>query len=1172
MASSTPLRPLELPPFSLHGLLAPVFVTASSSDGVQLSPSRATPRLINQLIQGVTGTPATTSTGVSASEPPSLVKEAATDQPEASTESQAAAATANAPAIVVKAVEAGDNKVYIGSNDGRIKICQIDEDEDRAPPQPMPLATAPSARSSPPRASALRQVQEVVVTHGRKAADRIALLHRLDKAVVLSEGILAFHSMPTLTPLNVHSFPAVRGCITFSLDEAELAGGGDVDSMHICVVRRRSIQLLKITSQGVSQLKDLPLSGTLMAVLRGRYVCTADKENYSIIDLDAAVALPLLPISQTPNPEFEGTNAIDPKQRPAIACAGSNEFLIASHTGPTTLGVFVTESGDPCRGTLEWASNLRSLGTCHSLVDPVYSIALLHNNTIEVHSLKTQAIAQVVQLPNSPAPSALQPRSLAYSWSGLDLGVATGAYKTETVMMPLLPRPATPPSAPATPKKGSHRQSVSSMSLRTAESGSKGTATRTIVVGRNSLFALTPMTLVAQADALFDKGRAEEALDLAQQAQAGSKTFNVESAYVLSRAAFHFLEQTLFQKAFELFEQSRMDPRWLVRMFDDLKDSVLTSADEAPILRGLQSEAAVIKSVDDYILDNLNRNYSPHIKPDVETAGPTVEIRTTLMRTARDSLMEYLKRWRKEIRATRDDNVTDDRTTNINEVVDTALARLLAEPGHTQELVDLLKSENNCSQAMAERLLAESRQYTYLAERVLASGRRDEAFEIWKKLYDGDYVQDETTEDTIRRASLERIFEELHHDAAKSMLELHGFWLVRRDRQLGVRLFTEERAISMFNTRELLDKLRDIDAEAAELVLEHVVLRTSTQDEQLHTELANRYLDKCESLMSDAKLRPRARLLESEYQQSTLHLEQTLLSHLLARAEPDAIFPEFERARLRLVIFLSHSNEYSRERVKTRLEEMEKRGLRGLTLERAIVYGKLQLDRQALSLLVNGIRDLTSAEVYCQQGGDPLIGSEKARASELCNVPISDSHHGPTRGKKGPATVTRRRRTELSKLLIEMSLLGQTENSERDGRPLLDSAPAIARILEAQASSLEPAHVLSMLPDHWPLSLVTPFFSSTLRRSLHDRQEATLFKALASSQNLRIAELYGDVVLGLEPTTQNQSDEENGGGQGATRVDGEKGFIVELRSSSSKGKEPVEKGVTLEDAVELGLG
>lgn len=43
---------------------------------------------------------------------------------------------------------------------------------------------------------------------------------------------------------------------------------------------------------------------------------------------------------------------------------------------------------------------------------------------------------------------------------------------------------------------------------------------------------------------------------------------------------------------------------------------------------------------------NLNRNYSPHIKPDVESATPTVELRTMLGVTARDSLRAYLIKWR----------------------------------------------------------------------------------------------------------------------------------------------------------------------------------------------------------------------------------------------------------------------------------------------------------------------------------------------------------------------------------------------------------------------------------------------------------------------------------------------------------------------------------------------
>ncbi|KAM0786374.1 hypothetical protein ACM66B_001842 [Microbotryomycetes sp. NB124-2] len=1125
-----------------------------SGDGVQLSPSRATPRLINQLVQSVTGTPATTSTGVSAPDTPSLAKEHVDARAESIDQAAGQAQqAANATAIVIKSVEAGDNTVYVGSNDGRIKICQIDQDVDFEGRQ-RELAGGGSVLSSldglvkSPRASVLKQTQEVAVTHGRKAADRIALLHRLDKAAILSEGILTFHALPTLTPLNVHTFPAVRGCISFSLDEAELAGGGDIDSMHICVVRRRSIQLLKVTNQGISQLKDLPLLGALMAVLRGRHVCTADKDNYSVIDLNEAVALPLLPISQMPNPEFEGSTLIDPKQRPAIACVGSNEFLIASHTGSTTLGVFVTESGEPCRGTLEWASNLRSLAC-----DPQYSIALLHNNTIEVHSLHNQVIAQVVQLPSAPSPSALQPRSLVYSWSGLDLGVATGAYKTDLVSLPLLPPPAPSPSPPSTPKKGSHRHSVSSMSLKTIERGTKGISTRTMIVGRNSLFALTPLTLVAQADALFDKGRVEDALELAQQAQTGPQSFNVEATYVVSRAANHFLSETLFQKAFELFARAGTDPRWVIRMFEDLRGQVIEEGDQAPLLRGLQAEAVVVKTVDELILDNLNRNYSPHIKPDVETAGPTVEIRATLTRTARESLLEYLKLWRKE-RRRGDGNalVVGEHSSKIDKAADTTLARLYAEQGQGSELVDLLESDNSCEESVADQLLVDVHRYTTFAERLLAKGRKEEALDIWTRLHDGEYTDSTTEEQTGATVSLERLLQELRHSPDKALIEKFGFWLVSNDQDLALRLFTDANVMALFDVRALLDKLRDMNGDVADLVLEHVVLRLRKQDEALHTDLVERYLGKVETLMSDSKCK-------------------TVLNFLLSTFDGEGDHAQFDRTRLKLVVFLAHSSKYSRESVKTRLDELEKRGMRGLTLERVIVYGKLQLDRQALSLLVNGLQDFVSAEVYCHQGGDPLIASEKARAGDLCDVFTSPKGNRTTT-KKGAASLStsgassKRRRAELSKLLIEMSLLGQRESVDDDGQSSLDSAPAIARILEAQATTLDPAHVLPMLPDGWPLSLVAPYLSSTLRRSLHERQETSLLKALAGSQNLAVSEKYGELVLKLEPTRQDKSD---GDGPGNNVRSGEKGIVVEM--GSSKTREQAEKVISFEEAVELDL-
>lgn len=45
--------------------------------------------------------------------------------------------------------------------------------------------------------------------------------------------------------------------------------------------------------------------------------------------------------------------------------------------------------------------------------------------------------------------------------------------------------------------------------------------------------------------------------------------------------------------------------------------------------------------------------------------------------------------------------------------------------------------------------------------------------------------------------------------------------------------------------------------------------------------------------------------------------------------------------RLKAILFLANSSNYDVTGVKKDLEEMEVNGLRGLTLERAIVYGKV---------------------------------------------------------------------------------------------------------------------------------------------------------------------------------------------------------------------------------------
>lgn len=73
-----------------------------------------------------------------------------------------------------------------------------------------------------------------------------------------TEGVLTFHSLPNLTPLDVSRFPAIRGIVTFAVDEDDLAGGGSPDFMHMCAIKRKRMHWIRVSNDGVVSLKVSP--------------------------------------------------------------------------------------------------------------------------------------------------------------------------------------------------------------------------------------------------------------------------------------------------------------------------------------------------------------------------------------------------------------------------------------------------------------------------------------------------------------------------------------------------------------------------------------------------------------------------------------------------------------------------------------------------------------------------------------------------------------------------------------------------------------------------------------------------------------------------------------------------------------------------------------------------
>lgn len=141
-------------------------------------------------------------------------------------------------------------------------------------------------------------------------------------------------------------------------------------------------------------------------------------------------------------------------------------------------------------------------------MDDDHAVALLWNDTIEIHSLVTQELVQLIQLTDLTS-SPLHPKSLisCHTSGGLDLGGSfNGMNKLEIVHVGL--RRARVGKAPMTPVKNSRSTKEKKRNA--------GGGTRTLLVGRNCLWALSPLTVVKKADALLEKGRGEECLKLVE--------------------------------------------------------------------------------------------------------------------------------------------------------------------------------------------------------------------------------------------------------------------------------------------------------------------------------------------------------------------------------------------------------------------------------------------------------------------------------------------------------------------------------------------------------------------------------------------------------------------------------------------------------------------------------
>ncbi|PIL23200.1 hypothetical protein GSI_14509 [Ganoderma sinense ZZ0214-1] len=631
-----------------------------------------------------------------------------------------------------------------------------------------------------------------------------------------------------------------------------------------------------------------------------------------------------------------------------------------------------------------------------------------------------------------------------------------------------------------------------------------------LVFGSNVVQALLPSTLISQADALLLAHRLEDVADLAeQQRKKLQSVLNVERheadelRYVNQRLGFQCFTETLFEDAGNRLYEGELDPRILVSYYPELRGNLFSEDDTVDIMAGVAEYMPQEDSVDDII-----RNYSPHLEPNTREAPPAVELRNILSMAARDMLEGYLRKWRRKL-------AVDAGAPNVQAlrtVVDTVLAKLHVSAGKLPGLNGLIDQPNSILLSEIEPVLVKSRHIGVLTKLYRQHSDETKLLDAWAKLVDGEWTDPDVQD------PLARIFDMLSEKKDRVLIQKWVGWLVKKDSERALKLLLSTMASKRKaeDDRALLQQIREASPAAGEQLLEHLVVQRRSTDSDLHSQLAATYIDQLLSCLADESI-------SKLWRAKGMSTNDTPFISYFSSTTPDS---ESKRTRLKTILFLQGSTLYDPVTVRTRLDDHTKI----LKLELAILEGKLGNHRSALSILVHDLNDSTSAEAYCTLGGEVVPAKTAQQIGERSSlqpwaalvIPLA----APGKQGRGPPPAKRTKtvddavKKDLVMVLLEVYMSGGEATADRT-----------AKLLNSQAMNLDVLDVVAKLPAEWPLRVLSTFVSRSLRRTLHARHEGQIVKAISQGQNLAVAESTWAVIReqGMvieEPLSGDEGEEE----------------------------------------------
>ncbi|KAI0035780.1 hypothetical protein K488DRAFT_76361 [Vararia minispora EC-137] len=597
-----------------------------------------------------------------------------------------------------------------------------------------------------------------------------------------------------------------------------------------------------------------------------------------------------------------------------------------------------------------------------------------------------------------------------------------------------------------------------------------------LVLAYNSVHTLLPTTLIDLAESFLSAHQVDAVVALADEQRkklqaklAVDEDEADELRYVYQRIGFQCMAETRFEDAgYHLFEGA-LDPRLLISYFPDLRGALISPDDELDVFSGVAEHMVPFDSIDDIICADLVRNYSPYLTPNTRSAPPTAELRRVLGIAAHDMLETFLRKWR---RVRREGSPHD-----ICMIVDTVLAKLFAQNEKTTDLYALLGESPDVILSELEPIFITTGQYNALCSIYQARGLDEKLLEAWAKIADGEWTDPEIPDPISSMVAL------LVARRNRALTQQWGVWLTAKDPERALKLLTTQggrRKVSADADLATLQQIRATNPEAGAKFLEYLVLQKHSTDPALHTELASSCISTVLTSLEDDATAKLWRAKAASYASAP---NPTPFLSYFASTTPDS---DHKRARLRAAFFLQGSVYYDVQVVREKVLPHAK----ALSLEMAILEGRVANDRAALEILANTLRDATSSGTYCTTPRRVL----HPRAAQA----LADRYElGAWTVASAAASVSLAVDGEEARDLLRMLLAVYVEGGREE---------AAADLLSAQAENFDIVEALEIVPAQWSLATLSVFLTRSFRRTLHARHEAMIIKGVSMGQNLTFSD------------------------------------------------------------------